>query len=109
MLAMARTCAVMGLEGFVIEVEVDISAGLPAFNIVGLPDTSVQEARERVRAAIRNSDCEYPMRRITANLAPADLRKAGPSYDLPLAVAVLALQARSTGCLTARCFLASFP
>ena len=89
MLAKARTCAVMGLDGFIIEVEVDISPGLPAFNIVGLPDTAVQEARERVRAAIRNSDCEFPMRRITANLAPADLRKAGPSYDLPLAVAVL--------------------
>jgi magnesium chelatase family protein len=89
MLAKARTCAVVGLDGFIIDVEVDISPGLPAFNVVGLPDTAVQEARERVRAAIRNSDCEYPMRRITANLAPADLRKAGPSYDLPLAVALL--------------------
>ncbi|MDP6664748.1 MAG: YifB family Mg chelatase-like AAA ATPase, partial [SAR202 cluster bacterium] len=90
MLANARTCAATGLDGFIVEVEVDISPGLPAFNVVGLADTAVQEARERVRAAIRNSGCEYPMRRITANLAPADLRKAGPSYDLPLAVAVLA-------------------
>ena len=62
---------------------------LPSFTIVGLPDAAVQEARERVRAAIRNSGCEFPMRRITASLAPADLRKAGPAYDLPIAVAVL--------------------
>ena len=90
MLVTAKTCAIMGLDGHIIEVEVDISPELPAFDIVGLPDTAVQEAKERVRAAIRNSGCEYPMRRTTANLAPADLRKAGPSYDLPLAVAVLA-------------------
>ena len=82
MLAKVRTCAV-------VEVEVDISPGLPSFTIVGLPDTAVQEARERVRAAIRNSGCEFPMRRITVNLAPADIRKAGPSYDLPIAVGVL--------------------
>ena len=72
-----------------VETEVDISPGLPAFNIVGLPDTAVQEARERVRAAIRNSGYEFPMRRITVNLAPADLKKAGPSYDLPIAVGIL--------------------
>jgi magnesium chelatase family protein len=89
MLAKTQTCAVVGLEGYVVEVEVDISPGLPAFHIVGLPDTAVQEARERVRAAIRNSDCEFPMRRIAASLAPADLRKAGPSYDLPIALALL--------------------
>ncbi len=105
MLAKARTCAVMGLEGFIIEVEVDISPGLPAFNVVGLPDTAVQEARERVRAAIRNSDCEYPMRRITANLAPADLRKAGPSYDLPLAVAVLCASGQVYGVPDSTLFL----
>ncbi len=79
----------MGLDGYIVEVEVDISPGLPAFHIVGLPDAAVQEARERVRAAIRNSGCEFPMRRIAANLAPADLRKAGPAYDLPIALAVL--------------------
>jgi magnesium chelatase family protein len=88
-LAAAQTCAVVGLDGYVVQVEVDISPGLPAFNVVGLPDTAVQEARERVRAALRNSGCEFPMRRITASLAPADLKKAGPSYDLPLAVATL--------------------
>ncbi|MCE2466372.1 MAG: YifB family Mg chelatase-like AAA ATPase [Dehalococcoidia bacterium] len=89
MLAKVRTCAVVGLDGFVIDAEVDIAPGLPAFNIVGLPDTAVQEARERVRAAIRNSGCEFPMRRITVNLAPGDLRNAGPSYDLPIAVGIL--------------------
>ena len=89
MLARSRTSAVVGLDGYIVEVEVDISPGLPSFTIVGLPDISVQEARERVRAAIRNSGCEFPMRRITANLAPADLRKAGPAYDLPIALAVL--------------------
>jgi magnesium chelatase family protein len=80
---------VVGLDGYIVQVEVDISPGLPAFNIVGLPDTAVQEARERVRGAVRNSGCEFPMRRITVNLAPADLKKAGPAYDLPIAVAVL--------------------
>ncbi|MSQ06447.1 MAG: ATP-binding protein [Dehalococcoidia bacterium] len=89
MLATAQSCAVVGLDGYIVQVEVDISPGLPAFNIVGLPDTAVQEARERVRAALRNSGCEFPMRRITANLAPADLKKAGPAYDLPIAIALL--------------------
>jgi magnesium chelatase family protein len=88
-LANSHTCAVIGLDGFVVQVEVDISPGLPAFNIVGLPDTAVQEARERVRAALRNSGCEFPLRRITVNLAPADLKKAGPAYDLPIAVGIL--------------------
>ena len=89
MLASAKSCAVVGLDGIVVDVEVDISPGLPRFDVVGLPDTAVQEARARVRAAIRNSGCEFPLRRITANLAPADVRKAGSSYDLPLAIALL--------------------
>ncbi len=89
MLAKSQTCAVVGLDGFIVQVEVDISNGLPACNVVGLPDTAVQEARERVRAALRNSGCQFPMRRITVNLAPADLKKAGPSYDLPIAVGIL--------------------
>ena len=89
MLAKAKSCAVVGLDGFVVDVEVDIAPGLPRFDVVGLADTAVQEARARVRAAIRNSGCEFPMRRITANLAPADVRKAGSGYDLPIAVAVL--------------------
>ena len=89
MLAKTKSCAIVGLDGYIVEVEVDISPGLPTFTIVGLPDTAVQESRERVRAAVRNSGCEFPMRRITVNLAPADLRKAGPAYDLPIAVALL--------------------
>ncbi|MEX0682468.1 MAG: YifB family Mg chelatase-like AAA ATPase [Dehalococcoidia bacterium] len=90
MLAKVNSCAVIGLDGEIIEVEVDISnQGLPAFNIVGLPDTAVQEARERVRSAIRNSGHIFPAHRITVNLAPADLRKEGPSYDLPIAIGIL--------------------
>jgi len=89
MLAKACACAVVGLEGALIEDEVDIGQGLPAFSIVGLPDAAVNEAKERVRAAIKNSGGIFPMRRITVNLAPADLRKEGPSYDLPIAVAIL--------------------
>ncbi len=89
MLAKVMSCAVVGLEGAIVEVEVDISPGLPAFTIVGLPDAAVQEAKERVRAAIRNSGCTFPMKRITVNLAPADLKKEGPAYDLPIAIGIL--------------------
>jgi len=89
MLAKVRSCAIIGLEGAIVEVEVDISRGLPSFTIVGLPDAAVQEAKERVRAAIRNSGGTFPMKRVVVNLAPADLKKAGPSYDLPIAVGIL--------------------
>jgi magnesium chelatase family protein len=89
MLAKATSYAVVGLEGAIVEVEVDISNGLPTFTIVGLPDTAVQEAKERVRAAIRNSGAVFPMKRITVNLAPADLKKEGPAYDLPIAIGIL--------------------
>ncbi len=89
MLAKVISCAIVGLEGAIIEVETDISPGLPVFTIVGLPDAAVQEARERVRAAIRNSGFTFPMKRIVVNLAPADLKKAGPAYDLPIAVGIL--------------------
>jgi magnesium chelatase family protein len=89
MLAKVRTAATVGLEGLLVDVEVDIASGLPAFNIVGLPDAAVQESRERVRSAIRNSGFSFPMKRIVVNLAPADLKKAGPAYDLPIAVGIL--------------------
>jgi magnesium chelatase family protein len=89
MLAKVISCAVVGLEGYIVQVEVDISPGLPKFFIVGLPDEAIQESRERVRGAIRNSGFAFPMRRITANLAPADLKKEGPAYDLPIAVGIL--------------------
>ncbi len=80
MLAKVYSGALVGLDGQLVEVEVDIASGLPAFNVVGLPDTMVQEARERVRAAVRNSGCQFPTRRVTVNLAPADIRKEGPPY-----------------------------
>ena len=89
MLAKVLSGAVVGLDGELIEVEVDIASGLPAFTIVGLPDAAVQEARERVRAAVRNSGCAFPTWRITVNLAPADIRKEGPSFDLPIAAGVV--------------------
>lgn len=89
MLAKTRTCALVGLDGVVVETEVDIAPGLPAFHIVGLADTAVQESKERVRAAIRNSGVEFPMRRIAVSLAPADVRKSGPAYDLPIAIGIL--------------------
>ncbi|MCL4301677.1 MAG: YifB family Mg chelatase-like AAA ATPase [Anaerolineae bacterium] len=89
MLAKVTSCAIVGLEGVLIEVEVDISRGLPSMTIVGLPDAAVQESRERVRAAIKNSGLPFPSERVTVNLAPADIRKAGPAYDLPIAVGLL--------------------
>jgi magnesium chelatase family protein len=89
MLAKVRSCAVIGLEGAIVEVEVDLANGLAAFMIVGLPDTAVNEAKDRVRAAIKNSGALFPFKRITVNLAPADLRKEGPAYDLPIAIGIL--------------------
>ncbi len=90
MLAQITSGAVVGLDGVPIDVEVDIaSQGLPSFTIVGLPDKAVEESKERVRSAIRNSGAEFPAKRITVNLAPADLPKAGPAYDLPIALGIL--------------------
>jgi magnesium chelatase family protein len=86
--------AVLGLDTSTVQVEVDLRAGLPAFSVVGLPDAAVQEARERVRSGLANQAFSVPARRIVANLAPADLRKAGPQYDLPLALAILAASAQ---------------
>ena len=90
MLACMRTAAVFGVDACTVAVEVDVSFGLPGFTLVGLPDTSVRESRDRVRSAIRNSGFEYPPHRITVNLAPADIRKAGSLFDLPIALGVLA-------------------
>jgi magnesium chelatase family protein len=90
MLAKVLSCALIGLDGATIEIEVDISGGLPGLTIVGLPDAAINESKERVRAAVRNSGLAWPFTRITVNLAPADLRKEGPAYDLPIAVGVLA-------------------
>jgi magnesium chelatase family protein len=89
MLASVATFAIEGIDSKEVCVEVDVRRGLPAFTLVGLPDAAVREARERVRAATLNSGLEFPMQRITANLAPAHIRKAGASFDLALAVALL--------------------
>ena len=90
MLARIFSCAVIGLEGEIVEVEVDTAQGLPGMDIVGLPDTAVQESRQRVLAAIKNAGFPYPRSRLTINLAPASIRKEGPAYDLPIALGVLA-------------------
>ena len=89
MLARVYSCAVIGLEGVVVEVEVDIADGLPSIIIVGLPDAAVQESRQRVQAAIKNAGLPYPRQRLVVNLAPATVRKEGPAYDLPIALGVL--------------------
>jgi magnesium chelatase family protein len=91
MLSRIYSCAVIGLEGVIVEVEVDTSQGLPAMVIVGLPDAAVQESRERVQAAIKNAGLRNPRSRVTVNLAPASIRKEGPAYDLPIAVGVLVM------------------
>ena len=87
----AKSLTLLGIDAFPVEVEVDVSAGLPGFSIVGLPDAAVQEARERVRVAITNSGYKFPTKKVIVNLAPAHLRKEGPAFDLPIALAVLAV------------------
>ena len=78
-----------GMDAFAVEVEADLSAGLPSFEVVGLPDAAVKESRDRVRSAIKNCGFEFPVSKITVNLAPADKRKEGPIYDLPVLVALM--------------------
>ena len=90
MLARVVTHALVGLEARPVEVEAHLQRGVPAFVIVGLPDKACQEAKERVRSGIGSAELEWPLRRITVNLAPADLRKEGSGFDLPIALAVLA-------------------
>ncbi len=89
MLSNIKSCAISGIEGSLIEVETDISKGIPAFDIVGLAGTAVKEAKERVRAAIRNTGREFPVKRVTINLAPAYVRKEGTEFDLPIAIGIL--------------------
>ena len=81
--------AIVGIEGLVVEVEADIARGIPAFSVVGLPNASVREARERVTAAIKNSGCTFPLERITCNLAPADVKKEGSAHDLAIAIGMM--------------------
>jgi magnesium chelatase family protein len=90
MLSQVDSSAILGIDAYIVRVEVDISSSVPMFTIVGLPDAAVQESRERVRSAIRNTGLDFPLRRITINLAPADIKKQGPSFDLPIAVGILA-------------------
>jgi magnesium chelatase family protein len=98
MLAILRSAAVFGVDAYPVHIEVDVSFGLPHFTMVGLPDATVRESRDRVRSAIKNSGFVFPSHRITVNLAPADVRKAGSSFDLPIALGLLA----SSGQLTRR-------
>ena len=92
MLAKTRTASLIGLEMSSIEVEVDISMGFPTFTIVGLTDVAIQESKDRVRSAIKNSHQPFPTQRITVNLAPASMRKDGAHFDLAIAVAILAAE-----------------
>ncbi len=92
MLAKVLSSAVLGIDGYIVEVEVDISGGLPSFFTVGLPEGAVKESKDRVKAAIKNSGYEFPPRRITVNLAPADVKKEGSAFDLPIALGILSAQ-----------------
>lgn len=100
MLSKLKSCALVGIDGYVVEVETDISNGIPVFDIVGLGDTAVRESKERVRAAVKNSGFDFPVRRVTINLSPANLKKEGSAFDLSIALGVLA----ATGCISCDCF-----
>lgn len=89
MLSIVKSMALHGLDGYLVNVEVDVSAGLPYWEVVGLPDTSVKEAKERVRTAIKNCDIDFQSKRIIVNLSPADTKKEGSSFDLPIAIGIL--------------------
>src|SRR6185295_291240 len=90
MLARLSAAAVFGIDAIPVSVEVDVSPGLPGLTMVGLPDTTVRESRDRVRTAIRNSGFPFPPDRVTVSLAPADIRKVGAAFDLPIALGILA-------------------
>ena len=89
MLSIIKSMTLNGVEGFIVDVQVDVSGGIPCWEVVGLPDISIKEAKERVRTAIKNSGYEFPSRRIVINLAPATIKKEGTIFDLPIAVAIL--------------------
>ncbi|GAB6191707.1 YifB family Mg chelatase-like AAA ATPase [Desulfocastanea catecholica] len=101
MLAKITSCSVLGIDGWLIQVEVDVANGLPMFSTVGLPDSTVRESKDRVKAAIKNCGYQFPARKITVNLAPADIRKEGAGFDLPIAIGILqateALEKKRTG------------
>lgn len=89
MLSMVKTISLNGLDGHLIDVQTDINSGIPSFEIVGLPDTTVKEAKERVKTAIKNLKYQFPSKKILINLAPANLRKGGSRFDLPIAIGIL--------------------
>lgn len=90
MLSIVKSMSLIGLEGYLVNIEVDVSAGIPCWDIVGLPDVSVKEAKERVRTAIKNSGYDMQSRKIVVNLSPADIKKEGSFFDLPIAIGILA-------------------
>ncbi len=90
MIAKTFSSAISGIDAYVVQVEVDIARGLPAFSTVGLPEGAVRESKDRVKSAIKNSGFECPSHRITVNLAPADIKKEGSAFDLPIAIGILA-------------------
>lgn len=89
MLAIVKSMSLHGLDGYLVDVQVDVSSGMPSWEIVGLPDASIKESKERVRTAIKNAGLEFPSRRIVVNLAPANARKEGAFFDLPIAIGIL--------------------
>ena len=89
MLSKVKSMSLQGLDGFLVDVQVDVSSGMPNWEVVGLPDATVKESKERVRTAIKNSGYEFESRRIVINLAPADKRKEGSFFDLPIAIGIL--------------------
>ncbi len=90
MLAKVLSSALLGIDAILVEVEVDISPGLPQYSTVGLPDGAVKESKDRVKSALKNAGYDFPARRITVNLAPADIKKEGASFDLPMSIGILA-------------------
>ena len=89
MLAKINSFGLQGIKGYKVELEIDVNVGLPGIEIVGLPDTSIKESKERVRSAIKNSGYLFPTKKITVNFAPADVKKEGSMYDLPVALGIL--------------------
>ncbi|HTZ39553.1 MAG TPA: magnesium chelatase domain-containing protein, partial [Syntrophales bacterium] len=92
MIVKVLSSAVIGVDSFPVDVEVDLSSGLPQFSTVGLPDAAVKESRDRIKAAMKNSGYRFPENRVTVNLAPADIRKEGTGFDLPIALGILAAE-----------------
>ena len=90
MISRVQSGAVLGIDGYSVEVEVNLATGIPGMSIVGLPDAAVKESSDRVEAAIKNTNLDMPLKKITVNLAPADIKKEGSAFDLPIAIGILA-------------------